>query len=607
MPSTFFGLTIAGSGLNAFQAAVNTTANNIANVQTDGYSRQVANRVQSESLRVYAKYGTAGSGVTTTSITQIRDSYYDVKYWQNNSSLGLYEKKLYYMNQIEDYFIDDDSTKGFTTILNEMFNNLDQLSDASGDMDRRASFISSCQNLGNYFNSIATGLARIQTDTNLEVMSTVNNINALAEKIALLNNQINIVEMQGGYANELRDARALLIDELSNIVPTEVKETQVLNTNDEYYTGCTEYVVKINGQTLVNTREYRTLECVTRDHKVNQSDVEGLYDIKWSDTGNDFSVTSKYMTGSLKALIDIRDGNNEENFKGTVDTIDGTKLVITNPSQASVGEMTLPDEGFITINNRKFEYTGFTVDFDANGNATYTFDLAEPINEGVATLLGEEAAIGESIDYMGVPYYNAQVNQFLRAFSARFNDIEIGGEIMVGENVETMGAFFVAKDIVTGDQIGLNKSDTYTQITSTMDSYYKLTASTFEVSDASVKNPAYFATTAKIVQGVDSFELIDQLMPLKEKEKLYRGSGSSGFLQCMLSDIAVDTEESKLFYENHKNISLTITNQRLSISGVDEDEEALDLVKFQNAYNLASKMISTMAEMYDQLILNTAV
>ena len=65
--------------------------------------------------------------------------------------------------------------------------------------------------------------------------------------------------------------------------------------------------------------------------------------------------------------------------------------------------------------------------------------------------------------------------------------------------------------------------------------------------------------------------------------------------------------EAKLFYENHQNIALTITNQRLSISGVDEDEEALDLVKFQNAYNLASKMISVMAEMYDQLILNTAV
>ena len=89
-----------------------------------------------------------------------------------------------------------------------------------------------------------------------------------------------------------------------------------MNTNDEYYTGCTEFRVKINGQLLVDTREYRTLECKTRDTKVNQSDVDGLYDIVWSDTGNTFNATSKYMSGTLKALLDTRDGNNEENFKG---------------------------------------------------------------------------------------------------------------------------------------------------------------------------------------------------------------------------------------------------------------------------------------------------
>ncbi|MCI8327153.1 MAG: flagellar hook-associated protein FlgK [Lachnospiraceae bacterium] len=606
MPSTFFGLTIAGSGLNAFQAAVNTTANNIANVQTKGYSRQVANRVQSESLRVYARYGTTGSGVTTTSITQIRDSYYDVKYWENNASLGLYEKKLYYMQQIEDYFIDDNSTKGFTTILNAMFNNLDYLSDAPGDMDRRKTFISSCQNLANYFNSVSIGLERIQTDANLEVLSTVNNINAIAEKIALLNNQINIVEMQGGYANELRDQRALLIDELSGIVPTEVKETQVLNTNDEYYVGCTEYVVKINGQTLVNTREYRTLECQTREYKINQSDIDGIYDIKWSDTGNDFSVNSEYMAGSLKALIDIRDGNNEENFKGTLDAVSGKKLVIKNPSQSTVEEMTIPEEGVITIQSKKFEYTSFEVEFDADGNATYTFELKEEPGAGAAALCGYEASVGTSINCMGVPYYFAQMNQFLRAFAAKFNDIEMDGETL-SEVQKKMGAFFVARDKVSGEQGELQKSDTYNKITSSMSSYYKMTAANFEVSDASVKDASIFATTTQVVQGVDKAELIDLLLPLKEDVKLYRGSGSSGFLQCMLADVTVDAQEAKLFYDNHHNISLTITNQRLSISGVDEDEEALDLVKFQNAYNLASKMISTMAEMYDQLILNTAV
>ncbi len=125
-------------------------------------TRQVANRKQAESLRVYARYGTTGSGVTTTSITQIRDAYYDVKYWENNSSLGLYEKKLYYMNQIEEYFKDDDSSKGFTTILNSMFNNLESLPGAPGDLDRRKTFISSCRG---FCNLLQQCIHRIESDS----------------------------------------------------------------------------------------------------------------------------------------------------------------------------------------------------------------------------------------------------------------------------------------------------------------------------------------------------------------------------------------------------------------------------------------------------------
>ena len=94
MQSTFFGLNIASSAVNAFKAAINTTGNNISNVQTKGYSKQVANRQAAEGLRVYQKYGTTGAGVTTTSITSLRSSYYDTKYWENQSAVGLYSTKL---------------------------------------------------------------------------------------------------------------------------------------------------------------------------------------------------------------------------------------------------------------------------------------------------------------------------------------------------------------------------------------------------------------------------------------------------------------------------------------------------------------------------------
>lgn len=107
MASTFFGLTIAGSALNAFQAAVNTTANNISNVNTKGYTRQQAVRYAAEALRVNDRYGMAGSGVTTTEIIQTRDFYYDVKYWENSARLGMFEAKLYYAQQVESYLLDD--------------------------------------------------------------------------------------------------------------------------------------------------------------------------------------------------------------------------------------------------------------------------------------------------------------------------------------------------------------------------------------------------------------------------------------------------------------------------------------------------------------------
>ena len=322
MPSTFFGLTIAASGMNAYQVALNTTANNISNVQTSGYTRQQANRVAGDALRVNAKYGSMGTGVTTVSVTQTRNQYYDTKYWYNQSSVGLYETRLNYLKQIENYFIDDgDSEKGFTTILNTMFNALDTLRTNASDTNVRQQFIGSAQNFATYFNSVANGLSDIQESTNAEIKTTVANINSIAKKIATLNKEINVIELQGGYANELRDQRALLIDELSEIVPTEVSEVPVTDSNDpDRVTGANYYTVKIGGQLLVDTYDYNELSCVAREYKVNQSDCEGLYDIVWSKTGNTFQGGASYMSGSLKALFDIRDGNNGENFTGKVYT-----------------------------------------------------------------------------------------------------------------------------------------------------------------------------------------------------------------------------------------------------------------------------------------------
>ena len=90
MPSTFFGLNIGSSGLRSFQVAVNTTANNIANVQTKGYTRQETTLAATNAMRVAARYGSTGTGVNVTKIAQVRDEYYDTKYRENNATLGRY-------------------------------------------------------------------------------------------------------------------------------------------------------------------------------------------------------------------------------------------------------------------------------------------------------------------------------------------------------------------------------------------------------------------------------------------------------------------------------------------------------------------------------------
>ncbi len=396
------------------------------------------------------------------------------------------------------------------------------------------------------------------------------NINAIAEKIATLNDQINTLEIQGGYANELRDQRALLIDELSAIVPTEVEEIPVRNSNDpDMPLGANYYTVKIGGQVLVSTKDYNQLQCVAREEKVNQSDIEGLYDIKWEKTGNTFNAGASSMSGSLKALFDIRDGNNGENFKGTTNVVDGTHIKVTNPSMTSIEALTLPESGMLTINGKQYSYSSFSFEQDKDGNITsYTFELKEALSvQEQGKVDGRTASVGTSVDSMGIPYYMAQMNQFLRSFAKAYNDIHHTGMDLDGKKTDYY-AFFTGKDPVTGKEYLFNGGANGKPGTTASkdDSYYKLTASNICVSDICKDDPKKLSTTTDIngTGGPDAYDLVEKLAKLKSEVKLYRGGTADGFLKCMISDISIDTQESEIFAKNFQNIGKTIENQRSS-------------------------------------------
>lgn len=639
MPSQFFGLNIAYTGLLASNAAMNTTSNNIANVQTEGYSRQQVTQQASNALRVFQTYGCAGAGVETLAIERIRDEFYDGRFWDNNAQLGEYDMKQYYMQQLETYFDDDGKSTGFKTIFDQlMITGMQALLKDPNSATAKSQFVGYAGALTEYFNGMAGNLEKVQKDINQEIKLKVDQINSLAGEIASLNKQINTIELAGTKANELRDRRTLLIDELSKIVDVEVKETPIIDANNENReTGANRYMVKIaGGQMLVDGSDYNGLECVARTsyEKVNQTDIDGLYDVYWAD-GQKFNLYNASMGGDLAGLIQMRDGNNGENFTGEI-TATGTTtdadgkphdtvtVKVTKAYLQDLNKCNLSDQGgIIDLGNQEFYYDSweYTCEYDANGEATYTYTFTLSDNEknprGVTNdRVGKKAEIGTDLSYQGIPYYMNQMNEWIRTFSQKFNDILTSGYSGSGDPGVKM---FTGNKATSSEQFLLDdaakrydkqeKKNSKVTVKVNDDSYYRLTAKNFDILDAMEQDPSLMANRKNASDGVEQNDLLNDLKNLAtDKSKMsFRGCNASEFLQCILSDVALNASRANTFYASFKDISNTIDNQRISISGVDEDEEAVNLVKYQNGYNLASKMIQTLTEIYDRLILETGV
>lgn len=642
MPSQFFGLNIAYTGLLASNAALNTTSNNIANVQTEGYSRQQVSQQAASALRVFQTYGCAGAGVETLAIERIRDDFYDGRYWDNNAKVGEYSQKQYYMTQIENYFDDNGENAGFKTVFDQlMVTGMQELLKNPNDATAKAQFVGYAGALAEYFNGVAGNLEKLQKDVNQEIKLKVDEINSLAGEIATLNKQINTIELTGINANELRDRRTLLLDQLSEIVDVSVTETPVTDTNNpDRETGANRCIVKIaGGQILVDGNEYNGLSCVAREsyEKVNQTDINGLYDVYW-DNGQKFSLYNAAMGGALKGLVEMRDGNNGENFTGQI-TETGTMVAedgkVHDVVTVEVGKAYLTDlnkcnlsdqGGIINLGNQEFYYDSweYSISYDENGEAaySYTFTLSDTEKNGSRLTndrVGKVASIGASITYQGVPYYMSQMNEWVRTFSQKFNDILTSGY----DSSSNQGIKMFTGDLAADDsQYEFPEEYRYDQFTYEMyqesgaftmqvsdDSYYKLTASNFTILAAMDLDPSRLANRYDQGDGVEQDDLLQDIKDLAtNKEKMsFRSASASEFLQCILSDVALNAQRANTLQQSFKDVATAIDTQRLSISGVDEDEEAINLVKYQHGYNLASKMIQTLTEIYDRLILETGV
>lgn len=516
----FGELNVAMSGLFAAQYGLSVTNTNITNMNTPGYSRQVIN--QEAWLPLIGSAGMVGSGVETVSIDRVRDPFLDQKYWKYNDTLGEYEIKSQQTSIIEGIF-GEPAEDGFTKIYTDFFSGIDDLSKNSSATETATALRQYMISFSDYYNEMANGLTDLQSDVNLQIKTTVDNINMLANRIQNLNKQIYTYELKGTVANELRDQRELCVDELSKFINVEAKEVEFIKPDGRVEK---QFQVYTNGQSLVDHLDIRNLEIEIRDTKNNERDIDGLYDIVWDD-GAEFDTSSQYFSGELKGLFDMRDGN-------------GNGL---NPET-------------------------------------------------------------QQAEYGGIPYYLNRLDEFVQHFAKELNTIynqDANGNQLVDENGNTMHALFSYRDETTGELIKSNDP---------LFDYTKLNASTISISyeilaDADNIRTNYEHITA---DGKESNpnpgnnDLLLDLLAQRENPEFFNQGTPEDYMISIFSALGVNASEAKMFAKTQNNVITEVQKQRMSVSGVDSNEEFMNLLKYNMAYQASAKVISTLDGIYDIMI-----
>lgn len=619
--STFQGFDIAKSGMMTYNASMQTAAHNLANIGTKGYSRQVVKT--SAQIRNVSSIKVVGAGVSALEVERIHDDYYDTKYQNANAKYNKYTTHSYYLLGVQKYlYTRNEDDGGITTAFDQFCKCLTKTTTEAGDATKRKEILTYADTLTSFIQESASGLVDLQRDANEEIKSCVGQINAIAEKISFVTRQINTLEAYGNPANDLRDQRNVLLDELSQYCNVETLEKEPADG-----VGLTQFYVYVNGGVLVDTYDVNPLKVTMTDTKKSINDIDGLYKIEWTD-GTRFNSYSSSLGGKLQALFEVRDGNNTTTLSGKASGIendaDGNLVVtMTGANINDVQLLNIPaEDGEITIGSTAYVYKEFEVQVSENGEFTYKFTLKNNIDARQATALsaavgrGVRMTVGDSINYKGVPYYMAQLNEFVRTYAQNFNDVHKEGYDKYGN----LGIdVFNAKVPATGDNyIFTSKGDGYDASFSSVakqeangsytGSYYYMTAMNICITDAVMQDSGLLAFNGPDDTLAESQNLnLQKLANLKDASKMFLHGAPDSFLQSLTADVGVDCEKALLLESGQKDVRDSVELQRQAMSGADEDEETHDLITYQQMLFNQYKVLSVMNEVLDKLINQTAV
>lgn len=318
MTSTFHGLEVAKRALNTQQTALYTTSHNIANANTEGYTRQRVNFEQVSTLTT-SRYtegvkSDIGSGVQPGSIQRIRDQFLDVQYRNQTSKAGYYEQRAAALSQMES-IINEPTKSGLANTMEQFWNSLEDLSTNPASTGTRAVVAQNGQAVAESFNYINQSLQEVRGDLKNQIDVTTKDFNSLVDQINSVNKEIAGIEPHGHVPNDLYDERDRLIDSLSAIADISVEYDPSGGQPSPIAEGIATVTLNVNdtGDTKVTLVEGDTGSVNHLEIGYNDSNVETL-------TFTDGTVVNSFdfkSTGELQGLMEMNgytDGTTVEGY-----------------------------------------------------------------------------------------------------------------------------------------------------------------------------------------------------------------------------------------------------------------------------------------------------
>jgi flagellar hook-associated protein 1 FlgK len=571
-------LNIARGAMLAQQKGIDVTGHNIANVNTPGYSRQglILESVEETSLSGL----TLAYGVNASSVVQYFDPFTTQSINQKTSSLSEYDAKKSILDYVQSLF-NDQTGYGLNQAMADFWNAWQDLANNPGGIPERTALLQKAQNMCDEFQMIRNNLTQTQSQMNVNLTAGIKETNTLVQQIARLNQQIVQAETNGTKANDLRDQRNNQIQNLSQLIDIS-------------------YLEKDNGSVTVNTKS--GLALVEGDSYWTLSQQGDK--IYWNNIQND--ISGRLTGGKIGAWLDLKDNilpqyiANLDELAGTmIDQVNGlhykgytldgqTNKYFFNPSNftsdvtyGTWGGTSIASPGGVYANTAPAGTYQFTVTSAGTGQVG-----TDAITLGWTGPGGTSGSI--SFDSSYLPGTLVNVSQGLQ--------ISLGNGTVVNGDTFSIA---VVPGTPCPDYAGA--SGTIALSSDVEDTPRNIAASTSSNPQETGNNQNALAIQA----------LGDEPAGIRKWTYNNRGltqSSSTSFetmdqyYSILVGDIGMLTDEAN----RNQNFYETMINQlkdiRDSVSGVNLEEEMINMMKYQYGFMAASKLVSASDQMLQTLM-----